>query len=136
MVPLFVEKLQEAYAHVEKRSLSTKTSESDAILTFDDIHDVTYDAVVVLSPFGEGNPKPVFTFCDAEALVTKWFGKKGEHFEVVYVNSSGKRIKAIQFFAKKDIEEKVAKKHTLLAHLEKSYFGGKVELRLRIVEVK
>jgi hypothetical protein len=64
----------------------------------------------------------------------RWFGKKGEHLEIQYENTKGK-VKAIQFFAPKELEEKVKKKHTLLAHLEKSYFRGKGELRLRVVRV-
>jgi hypothetical protein len=75
-------------------------------------------------------------FTNVTPLATKRFGKKNEHFEVIYPTSKGGRIKAIQFFVKGDTEEKAAKPHTLLAHLEKSFFAGKTELRLRIVEVR
>jgi single-stranded-DNA-specific exonuclease len=127
--------LQEALKHVEKKSLQEQTVEADISISLDDINDTTYEAVAILAPFGEGNRKPVFELSDARALTTKWFGKKNEHFEVMYGNANGKRVKAIQFFAPKDIEEKVNKKHSPLVHLEKSYFGGRVELRLRIVDV-
>lgn len=128
--------LQEALKHVEKKSLQEQTIEADISISLDDINDTTYEAVAILAPFGEGNRKPVFELSDARALATKWFGKKNEHFEVLYGNANGKRVKAIKFFAPKDIEEKVNKKHSPLVHLEKSYFGGRVELRMRVVEVR
>ena len=127
--------LNEALSHVPKKEITKSGIETDAVISIDDINDVTYDAVAILAPFGEGNKKPVFEIQNLEALATKWFGKKNEHFEVVYPTSKGKSIKAIQFFAPKDIEEKVSKKHTVLVHLERSYFGGRVELRGRIVDV-
>jgi single-stranded-DNA-specific exonuclease len=128
--------LCEALNHVPKKEIGSQEVHVDAVISIDDINDVTYNALAVLAPFGEGNPKPVFEIQDTSVLATKWFGKKGEHFEVVYANSRGGKVKAIQFFAPKDLEEKVNKKHAILAHIERSYFAGKVELRLRIVEVR
>lgn len=128
--------LNEAYKHVTLRKLGSQDIVADAELSMDDIHEVTYKAIAPLAPFGEGNPKPIFMFTNVTPLATKRFGKKNEHFEVIYPTSKGGRIKAIQFFVKGDTEEKAAKPHTLLAHLEKSFFAGKTELRLRIVEVR
>ncbi len=134
-----VDKLSDALnaslSYIEKKDIATQEINVDAVISIDDINDVTYEAVQILAPFGEGNPKPVFEIQDVEALATKWFGKKGEHFEVVYSTNRGGRIKAIQFFAPKDIEEKVTRKHSLRVHLERSYFGGRVEMRMRIVEI-
>jgi single-stranded-DNA-specific exonuclease len=139
--------LNESFKHIEKKEIQKNGVEVDMVISIDDVNDVTYDAMAVLAPFGEGNRKPIFEIHDAHALATKWFGKKGEHFEAVYGTSKGGRpplrgdasrgtVKAIQFFAPKDIEEKVNKKHTVLVHLERSYFGGRVEMRMRIVGVK
>jgi single-stranded-DNA-specific exonuclease len=128
--------LNESLKHIEKKEVSKKGLEVDAVMSIDDVHDMTYEAIAVLAPFGEGNRKPVFEIQDPRVLATKWFGKKGEHFEVVYATSQGGKVKAIQFFAPKDIEEKVNKQHSVLVHLERSYFGGRVELRMRIVEVR
>ncbi len=135
-LPLLSDALNESIKHVEKKDIGSQEVIEDASLSFDDINEVTYGAIAVLAPFGEANPKPVFAIHDAEALATKWFGKKGEHFEIVYGTSKGGRVKAIQFFAPKDIEEKTKQPHTALVHLEKSYFGGRVELRMRLVEVR
>lgn len=128
--------LCDALGHVPKKEIGDQKLQHDARISIDDVHDVTYNAVAALAPFGEGNPKPLFEIQDTNVLATKWFGKKGEHFEVVYATLRGGKVKAIQFFAPKDLEEKVNKKHAILVHIERSYFAGKVELRLRIVEVR
>lgn len=128
--------LNEALNHVPKKEIGGQEVKVDEVISIDDVNDVTYNAVAILAPFGEGNPKPVFEIRNPSVLATKWFGKKGEHFEVVYGTSRGGKIKAIQFFSSKDIEEKVQKNHSLLVHIERSYFGGRVELRMRIVEVR
>ncbi len=129
------EALNEAFKHIQIKDIGTQEIVADLTLSIDDVNEVTYKAVEILAPFGVGNRKPIFELKNLTPLSTKWFGKKNEHFEVVYPTSRGGKIKAIQFFSSKDIEEKTSKAHTLLAHLEKSYFGGKTELRLRIVGI-
>ena len=128
--------LNEAMKHVPVKELGAQEVKIDATITTDDVNDVTYNAIAILAPFGEGNKKPVFEIKNPEVLATKWFGKKGEHFEVVYATSRGGKVKAIQFFSPKDIEEKVNKPHAALVHLERSYFGGRVEMRMRLVEIR
>lgn len=127
--------LNEAIKHVEKKEIGEQTIQVDEELTFDDVHELTWKAVEPLAPFGQENPKPVFSFSNASPYSVRRFGKKAEHLEIVYQNKNG-GVKAIKFFAGKDMEEKAKEKHTLLAHLEKSYFGFKPELRLRIVEIR
>lgn len=128
--------LNEAYQKIPKKEINNNKVVADMVLTMEDFNEVTYKAIEILAPFGEGNPKPIFEIQNVEPLAVKWFGKKSEHFEVVYPTKNGGKVKAIQFFASKDVEEKVKEKHTALVHLEKSYFLGKSELRLRIVEVQ
>lgn len=126
--------LNEAVKHVEIKELGNEKTVVHAHMKLDDVNTVTYNAVSALAPFGVGNPKPLFAFTNVEPLSVRWFGKKGEHLEVIYPKSKGE-TKAIIFFATKDLEERARKKHTLLAHIEKSVFRGKTELRLRIKEV-
>lgn len=136
--------LNESLKHIAIKELGTQEIKIDANLTMDDIHELTYKAIAPLAPFGVGNPKPVFSFNNVSPLATKRFGKKSEHLEIVYPTTRGGKIKAIKFFVSKEMEEKVlplsgssaAPRHTLLAHLEKSYFAGKTELRLRIVDIR
>ncbi|MFZ2152254.1 MAG: DHHA1 domain-containing protein, partial [Minisyncoccia bacterium] len=135
-LPQLSDALNEAVKHVVIKELGKEETVIDAELSMDDIHEVTYNAVVPLAPFGVGNPKPVFAFNNQTALLVRRFGKKNEHLEVTYPTKKGGKIKAIQFFTKSETEEKALQAHTLLAHLEKSYFAGKTELRLRIVEIR
>lgn len=135
--------LNEAFKHLTVKEIGDQETVVDAELSMDDINDVTYNAVAPLAPFGVGNRKPVFMFKDVTPLSVRRFGKKSEHLEVVYptsrVRSAGRvleTVKAIKFFVGKEMEEKATKPHTLLAHLEKSYFAGKTEVRLRIVETR
>lgn len=133
-----VEKLSDALNaainHVEKKNIGEQTISIDHELTFDDVNEVTWKAVEPLAPFGEENPKPVFSFGNATPTSVRRFGKKNEHLEIVYPNKNG-GVKAVKFFVPKETEERVKSKHILLAHLEKSYFGFKPELRLRIVDI-
>ncbi len=128
--------LNESLKHVTIKELGTQEIIIDADLSMDDIHEITYQAVAPLAPFGVGNAKPIFSFNNVTPFASKRFGKKNEHLEIVYPTSKGGKVKAIQFFVKGETEEKAGKTHTLLAHLEKSYFGGKTELRLRIVDIR
>jgi single-stranded-DNA-specific exonuclease len=135
-IPKLSEALNEAIKHVQKKEIGSQEIAIDADLTIDDVHEVTYQAIAPLAPFGEGNAKPVFGFSNVTPLSTRRFGKKNEHLEVIYPTSKGGKVKAIKFFVGKEMEEKASKPHTLLAHLEKSYFGFKPELRLRMVEIR
>ena len=138
--------LNEAMKHVEKKDIASQEIVADMSLSIDDINDVTYKAIEVLAPFGVGNPKPIFMLENVTPLATKWFGKKNEHFEITYPTSRGGKsllrqgsvghVKAIQFFASKDIEEKTSKAHTALVHIEKSFFAGRTELRMRVVMIQ
>ncbi len=126
--------LNESMKHVVRTSIDREETYIDADLSLEDVHDVTHQAVQALAPFGVGNPKPLFSFVSITPVSVRWFGKQGEHMEVIYQKEKGE-VKAIQFFADKALEEKIKKPHTLLAYVEKSYWGGKGELRLRIVDV-
>jgi single-stranded-DNA-specific exonuclease len=126
--------LNESLGHVSIKELDSDEFVPDTQLSLEDITLITYNAVNILAPFGVGNTKPLFSFANVTPLSVRWFGKKGEHLEVVYPKGKGE-VKAIMFFADKKLEEKAKKSHTLLANLEKSYFGGKTELRLRIRDI-
>ncbi len=126
--------LNESIKHVEVKELGDDVTVVHGNLSMEDVSMTTHNAVDALAPFGVGNPKPLFAFKNVEPLSVRWFGKKGEHLEVIYPKSRGE-VKAIIFFATKELEEKAKKKHTLLAHIEKSVFRGKTELRLRIKDI-
>ena len=62
------------------------------------------------------------------------FGKAKEHLKIIFKNSFGE-IPAISFFAADKWDINDGDTITLVASLEKSFFGGRAELRLRIVDV-
>lgn len=128
--------LNESLKHVVIKELGSQEVVIDADLSMDEVTEVTYQAIAPLAPFGVGNAKPVFAFNNVSPLSSRRFGKKNEHLEIMYPTTRGGKVKAIQFFTKGETEEKATKPHTLLAHLEKSYFMGKTELRLRIVDIR
>ncbi len=128
--------LNASIGKIEKKDIASQTPVADTELSMDDINEVTFKAVSPLAPFGVGNPKPIFSFKNVTPLATKRFGKKSEHLEIIYPTSNGGKIKAIQFFVSEETEKKAQGAHTLLANIEKSFFGFKVELRLRIVDIQ
>lgn len=98
-----------------------------------DISEDLYKILNKLAPFGMSNLKPVFRINGAEIKSMRQFGKTGDHLEIT-LNTN---IKAISFFS-------TASTYHLLpttticnldAHLEKSYFRNRPELRLRVVNV-
>ncbi len=108
----------------------------DAELTPEDVTWGTYRTVAQLAPFGEGNPKPLFMFRDVTPTKLRTFGKNNEHLEIMVVRA-GVEMKAIAFFTKADAYPALVAGTpcSLVAYLEASYFGGKRELRLRMVDV-
>jgi single-stranded DNA-specific DHH superfamily exonuclease len=84
------------------------------------------------------NPKPIFLLKNIEIFDTKVFGKKNNHLKIDFTNKKGQKISAIAFFKKpEDFSVKIEKgeKINLFANIEKSFFAGREEIRLRIVDI-
>ncbi|HYC83314.1 MAG TPA: DHHA1 domain-containing protein, partial [Candidatus Paceibacterota bacterium] len=123
----------------------------DAVLSLDEVTESMWQTVNRLAPFGIGNPKPVFLFNNVELASARGFGNGGIHLELSFKAKWG-TVKAIGFFLctpnergefdasyghrfKGVILEK-GRRINLLANIEKSYFRGRPELRLRIVDIQ
>lgn len=136
---LFLENLLlEKYEVMKKPKQEFKTYTYDMELTFDQVSYDIFKEISKLAPFGIGNPKPVFLFRDSEIEVVKMFGKSNEHLELLFRDMFGRQIKAISFFTKHDsfgVPLIPGMKIQLFASLEKSFFGYKPELRLRIEDI-
>ena len=97
-----------------------------------------WETISLLAPFGIGNPKPIFHIPKAEIKSAKNFGKTGDHLEIILSDGNGSKVKAISFFntiesTKTSLD---AGSHIdILAHVEKSYFLNRPEIRLRIVDI-
>ena len=136
-VDLLADGLELAY---KKVSLGIEKKE----LIIDDqlnIEDVTLELerqINKLAPFGIDNPKPIFIFKDIEIFDAKIFGKKKDHLKINFKNKKGQIISAIGFFMKADnfgVSLEKGNKINLLANIERSFFLGKEELRLRIIDI-
>ncbi|MES2953334.1 MAG: single-stranded-DNA-specific exonuclease RecJ [Patescibacteria group bacterium] len=121
-------------AHRATAPLSKGKSERlvDAALSLDAVTWDTYRLIEQLAPYGEGNPKPIFSF-EVRPTASRRFGKKKEHLEVTFKKESGEPVNAIQFFSSNELP-RPGEKMSMLAHIEKNTFKRTPELRLRIVE--
>jgi single-stranded-DNA-specific exonuclease len=109
----------------------------DTELSLSDVTLVGYKAIEPLAPFGLGNSKPTFSFPNVTISGMRQFGKTGEHLELLLSQGTAK-VKAIAFFTthesfNRSIEPGLTV--TLVGTMERSYFLGRSELRLRIVDV-
>jgi len=151
-VHLLEAELERAYEKIRQERSNLKSEERldlvDAKLSFDEVNDKTWQEVNKLAPFGVGNPKPVFLFENAEVRRMEQFGKEKQHLKLTFAKSDGVYVNAIKFYAKpedfrplrSDLEsgkrsDLVLPHINLLAHLEKSTFGNRTELRLRIADI-
>ena len=113
------------------------TSESDATLLLSAISHTLMEDISRLSPFGVGNPKPVFLVAEAIVTQVKRFGKEQNHIEVMLeCRTSGRSIRAFDFFKGPEhftYPPAQGQSAKLLATLERDTFRG--GLALRIVDV-
>jgi len=125
--------LVEASTHIVNNDLETLV---DAELSLKDISEVSVREVLSLAPFGIGNEKPIFIFRDIIPEKINRFGKAKEHLSIDLRDGSS-TIRAISFFASHDqfgdcLKEGI--KTNLVANIEKSFWNGSSEIRLRIVD--
>ena len=107
----------------------------DAELTLDRIDRETFKSIDLLSPFGVANEKPLFMFRNVTPTTIKSFGKEKNHLELIFTHKL-RNISAISFFSTPEdwgMKENVPL--TLIAHIEKSMFRAREEIRLRIVDI-
>ena len=109
----------------------------DADLTLGEVTDTLLRTLRSLAPYGEGNPKPLFRFRDVAPESVQIFGKAKDHTKMRFMSGVGP-IDAIAFFktpAQFAVVPETGSPLTLIAHVEESYFMGRKETRLRIVDV-
>lgn len=108
------------------------------VLTLREVNTHTYEALRMLAPFGIENEKPVFRFTNVVVDRVLLFGAHQEHARLALSDESGGSAEAITFFLSrtpfKDEVELLSPgdRVTLDATLDRSYFGGRATLRLRI----
>ena len=123
---------------IEINNAETAKNYVDARISLEDISWDLYNDVEKLSPFGVGNPKPLFLIQGARIDSVKSFGKDGNHTEIIFRDFAERKISAIQFFLSKEslpVHATPLSTIDFVAHLEKSTFKNYPELRLRIVDI-
>ena len=110
----------------------------DTVLNLSEVNEKTYKEIQMLSPYGEANPKPVFMFKSVIVKSCTQFGKEKNHLKITVAKDGARPVEAIAFFADENSFVKEVKEGTtinLVASIEKSFFRGRGELRLRIVDI-
>jgi single-stranded-DNA-specific exonuclease len=112
----------------------------DAKLTLDNVNMKNWREIDKMSPFGFGNPKPIFLFENVKIEKIKKFGKNGsgEHLEIIFSDSNKNKTKAVSFFSSVDSFKNTLIEGlsvNLLGTFDLSRFGGREELRLRIEDI-
>jgi single-stranded-DNA-specific exonuclease len=129
--------LTQAFPKVQREKGNTTEKTSDLSITLVEVTPKNYAQVVQLAPFGMANEKPVFHFPGVLVFGMKQFGKEKEHLELV-LSHEGRTVKAIAFFKQATDFTRAADAGMHVdvhATMEMSYFMGRPELRLRIIDI-
>jgi single-stranded-DNA-specific exonuclease len=133
-----VDSLNDAYTSLGDTVLLNEfVSDIDAVITLTDIDTEFMRTLTKLAPYGEGNPKPLFRINDVMPSAVDIFGKTKNHTKLRFGVQSLVR-EAIAFFKTPDQFDcmpEVGKTYSLIAHVEDSYFMGRKQTRLRIVDI-
>lgn len=99
-------------------------------------------SVEKLTPFGMGNPKPVFLLREVVVSDVSRFGKTQEHLKLkIEVNEGNGSIDAVTFFVKGAIARTAdalarGSRANVLAHLERDTFSRGNPVRLRLLDIR
>lgn len=139
-VHLLEDALVAAFGKVKKKESTERKVKPEAMLRLSEFTDETYALVASLAPFGEGNPRPVFRFSNVTLRSVAQFGKAKNHLKIELADGDGKRVEAISFFASPEDYPRFNLAEggtvTLDAIMEESWFRGRRNLRLRIVDIR
>jgi single-stranded-DNA-specific exonuclease len=131
-LPELESRLLTAFATLDKKILEEEL-EIDREIELEQVTSNFYQELYKLSPFGIGNPKPLFLFSKIKIIEMRAFGNGEAHLELVLPN----KLKAISFFNTfPDLDLQAGQTINLAASIEQSFFRSNGELRLRIVDLK
>lgn len=137
-VHTLAESLSRAMENISRNAdVSERSDGEDSIVSLSEISIGLYREISRLSPFGVGNPKPVFLIAKAVVSGIKRFGKENNHIElIVSCARTGERARAFDFFKSPESfshAPAVGEAANILATIEKDSFRG--GLALRIVDI-
>jgi len=109
----------------------------DAEILLTDVNQLLMQQLTKLSPFGTGNAKPIFAFKNVIPQSVELFGKTKEHTKLIFQTENNK-VEAIAFFQTPEQFTKLPDTEaplTMIGHVEQSFFMGRQQLRIRILDV-
>lgn len=130
-------KMNEAYQTLGAAAAVEEVRAIDATLSLADVTGELVQTLTQFAPFGIGNPKPLFAFPDVVPERVTAFGKAKEHIRLSFP-AEVTPYEAIAFFKTPDrftVTPQEGVSCTLLAHIEQSFFMGRMQTRLRIVDI-
>ncbi len=131
------ETLVAAHAGLTDTEHESEILQVDARITLGEITDALVRTLDTFAPFGMGNPKPLFEITEVVPSAVVVFGKTNNHTKLRLRTPLG-FTDAICFFRLPETfsnTPEAGKTVTLLAHIERSYFMGRNETRIRIVDI-
>ena len=136
----FLEEALSMSFHKVKRVKEESESAYDVKTDLGVVNMKNWREIEKMSPFGLGNPKPVFLFERVKIEKLKKFGKNGsgEHLEITFSDPNKNKAVAVSFFTSLDSFKNTLSEGVnvnLLATFDLSRFRGREELRLRIVDI-
>lgn len=134
--------LEAALAQIGLSAAEIKSDQHAGVLTLAEVNDRNYTALRQMAPFGMDNPKPVFRFAGITVDRVLRFGGGKEHVRLALSDDSGADAEAIAFFVtRSSFRDELdllssGDKVTIDATLDRSFFGGRPALRLRIEDLR
>lgn len=129
--------LNRAYETLGEAAAIPRTVVADMELRLDDIDRQFVAWQQQCAPFGCDNPKPLYALVQVRPEQVAVFGKTKEHTKLTFA-TSGLAREALAFFRTPQqftVVPEANQPLTLLAHLEQSFFMGRLQTRLRIVDI-
>jgi single-stranded-DNA-specific exonuclease len=129
--------LNDAFAKMGDKARFDTDVVVDAELPLEAIDHTFVREQSMLSPFGTGNPKPLYIFKHVVPKEVAVFGKTKEHTKLSFQTRSLAREAIAFFMMPSDFkkEPKAGEAIDLYAHVEQSFFMGRLQTRLRIVDI-
>lgn len=133
----FSEAINAVFAALGDTVFINEVPEADMTLAIDDIDRAVLSAQQLMAPFGMSNAKPLYEVTGIVPTRVEVFGKTKEHTKLTF-ETKGIVREAIAFFRLPETFHSmptIGTPLTMLAHVEESFFMGRRQTRLRIVDI-
>jgi len=133
----FSQALCQAHADLGSAVLIDEALLVDLAISINDLDRAFINAQKKMAPFGVANPKPVYEISGVVPSDVQVFGKTKEHTKITFATTGSVR-EAIAFFRLPEqfhVVPEVGVPVKLLAHVEESHFMGRLQTRLRLIDI-